>query len=94
MDKFLATFLGRPPHISYRYCVLQEPHDLSDDQICSDWADVQVALSRLNESGWAAPGTASKSAWRRVGFARHAIREDVLELVIGPHVHDMEARIA
>lgn len=96
MDKFLATFMGRPPHISYRYSVIQAPHDLTDEEVCMDWHDLQVALSQLDENGWAPAdvGKPCRSAWRKAMLLRTTIREDVLEVVIGPHVQDMEARIA
>ncbi|KAK4500986.1 hypothetical protein PRZ48_006792 [Zasmidium cellare] len=96
LDKFMATFMGRPPHISYRYSVIQSPTDLTDEEVCADWPDVQVALSQLDENGFApaSMGKRCRPAWRKAGCLRAKIREDVLELVIGPHVQDMEARIA
>lgn len=96
MDKFLATFMGRPPHISYRYSVIQDPHDLTDEEVCMDWPDLQVALSKLDDKGYA-PASLRKpcrSAWRKIRTLRATIREDVLELVISPHVHDIQERAA
>ncbi|EME43227.1 hypothetical protein DOTSEDRAFT_72573 [Dothistroma septosporum NZE10] len=91
MDKFLATFLGRPPHISYRYAVVQVPHDLSDEEVCMDTADRQAALNRTVGT-WTTTGRPHRSTWRKALSLRHLLREDVLEIVIGPHSTDLQAR--
>ncbi|KAK4622288.1 hypothetical protein CLAFUW4_06481 [Fulvia fulva] len=91
MDKFLATFLGRPPHISYRYSVVQVPHDLSDEQVCMDPADRQAALDR-HVNTWTVTGRPHRATWRKAWSIRHLLREDVLEIVIGPHIMDLQAR--
>jgi hypothetical protein len=33
VDKSVATFVGRPPLINFRYCSLALPYDLDDDML-------------------------------------------------------------
>ncbi|WPB06571.1 uncharacterized protein RHO25_011228 [Cercospora beticola] len=94
MDKLLSTFLGRPPRISYRYSVVQEPHDLTDAEICSDPDTLQRRLSELSLSGgWSTRGPVARATWRKANTSRHIIREEILEIVIGPHITDIESRL-
>ncbi|EGP85337.1 uncharacterized protein MYCGRDRAFT_110483 [Zymoseptoria tritici IPO323] len=95
MDKFLATFMGRPPHLSYRYSVLQQPHELSDDELCSHEADLQAALVK-SDVGVLKSGPPTRMTWRRIQWQRPVIREDILEIAIGTkyqNLHDLQDRI-
>lgn len=91
-DKFLSTYLGRPPHLSYRFCAIQEPQDLSDDEICGDEYTRASALAQLSD-GWTTTGHPMRSTWRKAFFKRYQLREDIMEVLIGPFVQDLEARI-
>lgn len=94
MDKFLGTFLGRPPRISYRYCSLSYPSDLTDEEVFLPWPELQGRLAELESNGgWSSTGSISRSGWRRAWSTRHELREDVLELVIGTRTVDLEANI-
>lgn len=81
-DKAMATFLGRPPRLSHRYCVLQLPLDLTDNEMLLEGPELEVALSKL-EDGWNTENQFHRVTWRRV-WAQHArIREDILEIALG-----------
>lgn len=81
-DKSMATFLGRPPRLSYRYCVLQLPLDLSDDQLMLEGPELEEVLSTL-EDGWNTSGHLHRATWRRVWALNARIREDILEIALG-----------
>jgi len=69
-DKAMATFLGRPPRLSHRYCVLQFPLDLTDDEMLLEGAELEAVLSKLRD-GWNTSNNYSRVTWRRV-WAQHA----------------------
>lgn len=94
MDKLLSTCLGRPCRISYRYCVIREPLDLTDVEICSDPETLRQRLAELSlTGGWSTSGDIARATWRKASTSRHTIREDILETVIGPHITNIEARL-
>jgi hypothetical protein len=92
-DKFLSTYLGRPPCLSYRYCAMQLVHDVSDDDICSDTPESRTKLSQLKEvTCGAAPH--SRSFWRKMWTPHAVIMEDILEISLGVSDEDLDIRIA
>ena len=90
-DKYISTFLGRPPRLSHRYCVTQLPSDLSDEEMCLEGADLQAAIARLDR-GWNTKNRFNRSTWRRVWSQHARIREDILEIVLGTSDEGMELR--
>ncbi|KAJ5274089.1 hypothetical protein N7478_009214 [Penicillium angulare] len=80
MDKALATFLGRPPLISGRYCDLRMPLDLSCEQINAEPAEIEAAIEGLDSAGWNQDGSLERGACARVTLIGAIIREKVLEL--------------
>lgn len=82
-DKFLATFHGRPPRISYRHCVDNLPVDLSDAQMSLPRAELREAYVQLDPDGTTHEGPLSHSTWRRGRWPLRKLREDILELVLG-----------
>lgn len=91
-EKFLAAFLGRPPRISYRHCVVQEPLDLTDEQICMDEPELSEALAALRD-GWSVTGPPNRMTWRKVNSARNMIREDILEIALAPLSRNIDSQI-
>lgn len=81
-DKTISTFLGRPPRLSYRYCVLQPPTDLTDDQLCLEGEELASAIANLN-NGWNPEGHVHDSTNRRAWALYLAVREDILEMTLG-----------
>ena len=88
-DKVVATFLGRPPRLSHRYCKMEVPLDLSDDQLCLEGAELDAALSTLDSNGWNTSGNLHRTTWLRVWFQHCRIREDILEIALGSGDEDI-----
>lgn len=88
-DKVVATFLGRPPRLSHRYCKMEHPLDLSDDQLFSEGAELEHAISTLDEDGWNTQGRLNRTTWLRVWFQHCRIREDILEIALGSGEEDI-----
>jgi hypothetical protein len=91
-DKYVSTYLGRPPRISYRHCVIQLPTDLSDDEVCSSQAELVSSLAKLN-GGFASSGRLGRATLRRAAIAHFIIREEILEIVLGNPQDDIDNRI-
>jgi hypothetical protein len=82
-DKGICTFLGRPPRLQQRYCMLQLPLDLTDTQIMSEGEVLEAAIAALDEEGWNASGKVHMCTAARVYIQHARIREEVLELSLG-----------
>ncbi|KAF9640792.1 hypothetical protein BFW01_g12598 [Lasiodiplodia theobromae] len=91
-DKWLAAFLGRPPRLSYRYCVVQLPLDLTDQQLLSHGPDLEAALATLDSEGWSKGTRVQRRTWTRAWVQYCTIREDILELSIGAPVENIVDR--
>ena len=88
-DKAVATFLGRPPRLSYRYCKMEMPLDLPDDDLCLEGAELEAALSTLDLNGWNTSGNLHRTTWLRVWYQHCRIREDILEIALGTGDEDI-----
>lgn len=64
-DKWLCAFLGRPPRLSYRYCVVQLPLDLTDNQLLSHGPELEAALATLDGEGWSKGTRVQRRTWSR-----------------------------
>lgn len=94
IDKILATFLGRPPLISWRYCDIQLPLDLSFKEMLSEPAWLEQKISRLEQNGgWNEEGSITKGAWARVSLLKSILREKVLELSLSYRVEDISRKV-
>ncbi|KAL1632681.1 hypothetical protein SLS56_003378 [Neofusicoccum ribis] len=91
-DKWLCAFLGRPPRLSYRYCVVQLPLDLTDRQLLSHGSELEAALATLDSEGWSKGTRVQRRTWSRAWVQYCTIREDILELSIGAPVENMIER--
>lgn len=91
-DKYVSTYLGRPPHISYRHCVIQLPTDLCDDDVCSEQTELLNTLANLN-GGYARSGQLGRATLRRATTGHFIIREEILEIVLGNPQDDVSDRI-
>ncbi|KAJ5343699.1 Transcription factor [Penicillium brevicompactum] len=61
VDKVLATFLGRPPLISWRFCNISMPLDLSMEEVFAEPAVRDAAIAQLDaNTGWNQEGTLKK----------------------------------
>lgn len=91
-DKVVATFLGRPPRLSHRYCKMDWPLDLSDDQLFGEGESIESALAGLDANGWNTSGNLNRTTWIRVWFVHCKIREDILEIALGSDEQDIAFR--
>ena len=91
-DKYVSTYLGRPPRISYRHCIIQLPADLSDDEICGDQATLTSAISRL-DNGYARSGRLYRATMRRAQTAQFINLEEILEIVLGNPHSSIDSRV-
>lgn len=73
---------------------MREPHDLTDLEVCSDPVNLQKRLAELaTTGGWSTTGNVARATWRKAWTKRHVLREEILEIVIGPHITDIAARV-
>ncbi|GAB7330332.1 hypothetical protein MBLNU13_g01968t1 [Cladosporium sp. NU13] len=91
-DKYVSTYLGRPPRISYRHCVIQSPIDLCDDDVCSSPTELAKILANLN-NGFVSSGKLGRATVRRAATGHFIIREEILEIVLGNPQDDVTDRI-
>jgi hypothetical protein len=92
-DKFLATYLGRPPRLSYRHCATQLAHDLSDDEICSVESELERDYS-LSKETVGSVVYHSRSFWRRMWTPHAIIREDILDISLRVSDDDLDLHVA
>jgi chromatin structure-remodeling complex subunit RSC3/30 len=94
MDKQLATFLGRPPLISWRYCDVPFPLDLSYDEVVAEPDIRDAAIAKLEgNNGWNTDGSPSKGGWARAILVASIIREKVLELSLCRQADDLGQKV-
>lgn len=82
-DKLLCTFVGHPPRLCQRYCVIHVPLDLELNELCLEGEDLKEALSYIRDDGWSSKNSI-KSAYLRLFVLSSKLREEVLELCLGP----------
>lgn len=92
-DKFLATFLGRPPLISWRYCDITLPLDLSCEEIFAEPAIRDAAIARLTPDGWNEEGSLRKGAWPRVSLLASIMREKILEVSLSRKSENLTQKV-
>ncbi|KAJ5304932.1 uncharacterized protein N7443_004592 [Penicillium atrosanguineum] len=88
-DKDLATFLGCPPLIAYRFCRIQLPLDLKPAEVIAGSAVRDAAIAKLDTRGWNTQEPIPGTSWSRVGLLLGHVRELVLELSLDcqdPHI--------
>ncbi|CAL5870326.1 uncharacterized protein PFLUO_LOCUS4562 [Penicillium psychrofluorescens] len=85
MDKLIATFVGRPPLMNYRYCTLTAPLDLSDDVLIAGGDTLNQAISELDSAGWDTHGIKNRMSPSRLRYQLAIFREQTLEIALGTH---------
>ncbi|KAJ5643826.1 uncharacterized protein N7484_006333 [Penicillium longicatenatum] len=83
MDKMMATFVGRPPLMNYRYCTLAPPLDLSDEVLVAGGDVLAQAISELDSNGWNTQGARHRMSPSRVRFLLAIARERTLDIALG-----------
>lgn len=79
-DKSMATFLGRPPRISWRHSDCSLPLDLSDDAVVGSPSEFELASTSIDSQGWNVQKPIQRASWIRVRFLISTFREEILEL--------------
>lgn len=83
IDKGSALLTGRPPGLSYRYCRLKLPLDLSEEVLMQGGSAILRAIEQLDENGWNREGTIHPSTLTRAHGQLSPILNEVLELSLG-----------
>jgi hypothetical protein len=94
VDLSIASFLGRPPRLSYRYCIIDLPLDLGNHEILLEGSRLQTALDSLDEYGWNRQGKMSRTTWLRAWLCFAPRREDILDLSLGSYTKEEVLRRA
>ncbi|KAK2594915.1 hypothetical protein QQS21_007363 [Conoideocrella luteorostrata] len=80
VDKFLATFVGRPPLLTRRFCSMKLPLDLDETALLSDKKTFRGHLQRLDSDGWNVDGKFHSSTLLRIRMMVALIRDEILEI--------------
>lgn len=92
-DKQMATFLGRPPRISWRFCDITLPLDLSFDDIIAEPEIRDKAISKLDANGWNTENNDTQAVWLRAYLIMGPVRESILELSLNQQGENLPAKI-
>ena len=79
-DKGIATFLGRPPRISWRHSDCCLPLDLGDHILIGDPDILEASQASLDPQGWSMGKAHRRATWIRLRFIISTFREEILEL--------------
>lgn len=88
IDKVLCTFVGRPPRISKRYCTVTLPLDLENHELALEGEELQRAINSIDENGWNTVTKDRRSAYQRSFIQCALLREEILEVCLGPQQAD------
>jgi hypothetical protein len=95
-DKLISTFVGRPPRVSKRYCHMIAPLDLEYSELALGDKDMADVRARLDDDGWMSACDSRKyraSTSLRMSMLGAFVREEVLELCLGPVQHDHRPKV-
>ncbi|KAF5591080.1 transcription factor [Fusarium pseudoanthophilum] len=82
VDKFLATFVGRPPLLTRRFCSIKVPLDLEETALLSDRETFQSRSQLLDQDGWNKDGCIYSGSLLRVRMMIALVRDEILEVVL------------
>jgi len=91
-DKSFATFFGRPPLISSKFCSCKMPLDLDHIQLGLDGEALDRAVKELDDDGWNQSSSVGRPSWLRVSIISSKLREEILELSLGANPDKLEER--
>ncbi|KAJ1334936.1 chromatin structure-remodeling complex subunit RSC3/30 [Microdochium nivale] len=90
----LATFLGRPPRLSYRYCRFKPASGLTNEEILLPTRERTELLTRLDAHGFRKDGVMNEQAFRKIWWTLTPRREDILDLSLGQYTPEEVLRRA
>ena len=76
----ISTFLGRPPRLARKFCVMQLPLDLESGALRLPPAQLEHELNQLDDQGWNRNGLLMGTTYVRTHLICNMIGEDILEL--------------
>ncbi|KAF4342052.1 general amidase [Fusarium beomiforme] len=82
VDKFLATFVGRPPLLTRRFCSIKLPLDIKESALLADKENFQRQHLHLDQSGWNTDGSIYASSLLRVRMMIALVRDEILEVIL------------
>lgn len=95
LDKELATFLGRPPRLSWRHLDIELPLDVDYNDIMAEPHVRDASLAKIDSEGWNTEETISNVTYARVMYKMGPVREFVLEVSLNSRIYDdLEGKIA
>jgi chromatin structure-remodeling complex subunit RSC3/30 len=84
VDKLVVTFVGRPSRICRRYCSIQVPLGIEIADLVLAKDALNAKFSQLDANGWYHDDIIRRSAYMRTFLITSRIREDILEISLGP----------
>ncbi|KAJ5081130.1 hypothetical protein N7456_013368 [Penicillium angulare] len=91
-DKVFATFTSRPVRLSRHFCAIDLPLDLPDSVLIGTAGRLQRYRENLDENGWNKDNVILPVSRLRAQLLLCMIREEALELKIGPLIPNSKAR--
>lgn len=80
LDKSIATFLGRPPRISFRYSDSCPPLDISDDAFGTEDHSLNYAANDIDSENRGTHRVYQRASWIRTRYILSRFRDEILEL--------------
>jgi len=84
LDTILATFCGRPPGLSMRYVSCPMPWDISNEEVLDDSFPIEN-----DPHSWNPSGEMSQTSRMRASLVGTRLRQEILELCLGPPQGDV-----
>jgi hypothetical protein len=85
-DKSHASLNAAPPALSARFCSLNLPLDIGEEELFLPQEHLAAVIAKLDPSGWNTSGAFHRVSSRRAFHLLTAVREEVLELSLGVDV--------
>ncbi|RSM00573.1 hypothetical protein CDV31_011739 [Fusarium ambrosium] len=92
-DISFAVFLGRPPRVSQRYCIIHRPLDLKADAYEMTGEALEEELAHLDQHEWNTSSEVRLHVVLRWSVTMCKIREEMLEAILGSQVTDRQQLI-
>jgi hypothetical protein len=82
-DKNHASLNGTPPALSSRFCNLNLPLDISEEELFLPQDRLTATIRKLDANGWNTTGEFNRVSSRRAFHLLTSVREEILELSLG-----------
>lgn len=90
----ISAFLGRPPRLSYHYCTLDPPLDLTEAQLMLEKDEIAAVINSLDKDGYNTVGRIGRATRIRLWIELACRKEDIVDLALGQHTRDEVVRRA